>query len=187
MKDGSNVEIKPFYTGTISKEKQEEAFEWLRDNGYEDLIKNQVIVKFGRAEDEKAKSLFLGKRIFVYIIKQLRNALLRKREVLLKKTGVIAEKFSGGYKKGRKMPKLKTNKSAAKRFKITKSGKLKTRSANRGHILGKMSRKTKRKLRSSSYVSDADASLFVNDWQQYDIRYGSKSPDQDFRHGFGAI
>lgn len=55
------------------------------------------------------------------------------------------------------MPKLKTNKSAAKRFKITKSGKLKKRSANRGHILGKMSRKTKRKLRKSSYVSDADA------------------------------
>ena len=54
------------------------------------------------------------------------------------------------------MPKLKTNKSAAKRFKITKSGKLKKRAAKRGHILSKMSRKTKRKLRSSGYVSDAD-------------------------------
>ena len=48
------------------------------------------------------------------------------------------------------MPKLKTNKSAAKRFKITKTGKIKKRSANRGHILGKMSRKRKRKLRQSS-------------------------------------
>ncbi|VAX37489.1 LSU ribosomal protein L35p [hydrothermal vent metagenome] len=55
------------------------------------------------------------------------------------------------------MPKLKTNKSAAKRFKITKTGKLKKRSAKRGHILGKMSRKTKRKLRQSSYVSECDA------------------------------
>ena len=55
------------------------------------------------------------------------------------------------------MPKLKTNKSAAKRFKITKSGKIKKRSAKRGHILGKMARKTKRKLRQSSYVSDVDA------------------------------
>ena len=55
------------------------------------------------------------------------------------------------------MPKLKTNKSAAKRFKITKTGKLKKRSAKRGHILGKMTRKAKRKLRHSSYVSDADA------------------------------
>ena len=55
------------------------------------------------------------------------------------------------------MPKLKTNKSAAKRFKVTKTGKLKKRSAKRGHILGKMTRKAKRKLRRSSYVSAADA------------------------------
>lgn len=59
--------------------------------------------------------------------------------------------------KGTTMPKLKTNKSAAKRFKVTKTGKLKKRSAKRGHILGKMSRKAKRNLRRSSYVSDADA------------------------------
>lgn len=58
MKDGSNVEIKPFYTGSISKDNQEEAFIWLRENGYEDVIKNQVIVKFGRAEDDKAQNLF---------------------------------------------------------------------------------------------------------------------------------
>lgn len=55
------------------------------------------------------------------------------------------------------MPKLKTNKSAAKRFRITKSGKIKKNSANRGHILGKMSRKRKRNLRKPSYLSDADA------------------------------
>ncbi|MEW5894886.1 MAG: 50S ribosomal protein L35 [Candidatus Omnitrophota bacterium] len=54
------------------------------------------------------------------------------------------------------MPKLKTNKSAAKRFKITKSGKIKKRSANRGHILGKMSRKRKRKLRHSSYLDKVE-------------------------------
>lgn len=54
------------------------------------------------------------------------------------------------------MPKLKTNKGAAKRFKMTKSGKVKKRSAGRGHILGKMSRKRKRKLRKASYLSEAD-------------------------------
>ncbi|MDP8266900.1 MAG: 50S ribosomal protein L35 [Candidatus Aceula meridiana] len=54
------------------------------------------------------------------------------------------------------MPKLKTNRSAAKRFKRTKTGKLKKRSAGRGHILGKMSRKRKRNLRKGSYVSSAD-------------------------------
>jgi len=55
------------------------------------------------------------------------------------------------------MPKLKTNKSAAKRFKKTKTGKLKKRSAMRGHILGKMSRKRKRKLRQGGFVSEHDA------------------------------
>ena len=58
MRDGQSVDIKPFYTGSITKEKQEEAFQWLRDNGYDDLIKNQVVIKFGRAEDEKADKLF---------------------------------------------------------------------------------------------------------------------------------
>lgn len=55
------------------------------------------------------------------------------------------------------MPKLKTNKSVAKRFRLTKSGKIKKRSARRGHLLGKMSRKAKRKLRQSSYVAAVDA------------------------------
>lgn len=54
------------------------------------------------------------------------------------------------------MPKLKTNKSAAKRLKRTKSGKLKKRAAGRSHILGKKKRKRKRKLRHSSYVSKKD-------------------------------
>jgi large subunit ribosomal protein L35 len=54
------------------------------------------------------------------------------------------------------MPKLKTKKGVAKRFKITKSGKIKKRSANRGHILSKMSRKRKRKLRKSGYLSGVE-------------------------------
>jgi len=54
------------------------------------------------------------------------------------------------------MPKLKTNRSAAKRFKRTKSGKLKKRNAGRGHILGKKSRKRKRHLRKAGYVSHTD-------------------------------
>lgn len=54
------------------------------------------------------------------------------------------------------MPKLKTNRSAAKRFRRTKSGKIKKRRAFRGHILGKKSRKRKRKLRQRNYVSKTD-------------------------------
>lgn len=54
------------------------------------------------------------------------------------------------------MPKLKTKKGVAKRFKITKSGKIKKRSACRGHILSKMSRKRKRKLRKGSYLAGVE-------------------------------
>ncbi len=54
------------------------------------------------------------------------------------------------------MPKLKTNRAAAKRFRFTKTGKIKKRNASRGHILGKMSRKRKRQLRKTGYVSHAD-------------------------------
>ncbi len=54
------------------------------------------------------------------------------------------------------MPKLKTNRSAAKRFRTTKSGKIKKRKAGRGHILGKKTRKRKRHLRKSDYLSPAE-------------------------------
>ena len=54
------------------------------------------------------------------------------------------------------MPKLKTNKAAAKRFKITKSGKIKHRKAGRGHLLTKKSRKRKRNLRKANYLSASE-------------------------------
>ena len=55
------------------------------------------------------------------------------------------------------MPKLKTNKSAAKRLRRTKSGLLKKRNAGRQHILGKKSRKRKRQMRKAGYLSRTDA------------------------------
>lgn len=55
------------------------------------------------------------------------------------------------------MPKLKTNKAAAKRFKITKSGKVKKVSAGRRHILTKKPRKVKRRLRRSAYLAPVEA------------------------------
>jgi large subunit ribosomal protein L35 len=45
------------------------------------------------------------------------------------------------------MPKIKTKKAAAKRFKITASGKVLRSKANKQHILGKKSPKRKRRLR----------------------------------------
>ena len=55
------------------------------------------------------------------------------------------------------MTKMKTHRGAAKRFKVTKSGKVKYRRAFRSHILTHKSSKRKRQLRKDSYLSKADA------------------------------
>ena len=55
------------------------------------------------------------------------------------------------------MPKMKTSRAAAKRFKKKGSGKLKRNKAYKSHILTKKSPKTKMNLRKSAIVSDGDA------------------------------
>ena len=54
LADGSAVEVKPIYGASISPNNKENAFNWLRNNGLGDLIKNEVTVSFGRNEDNKA-------------------------------------------------------------------------------------------------------------------------------------
>jgi len=54
------------------------------------------------------------------------------------------------------VPKMKTRRGAAKRFKRTGSGRLKRMKAFKGHILTKMSSKRKRQLRRTALVSPAD-------------------------------
>jgi large subunit ribosomal protein L35 len=51
------------------------------------------------------------------------------------------------------MPKMKTHRGAAKRFKKTGTGKLKRAHAFTSHILTKKSPKRKRNLRKTAYVS----------------------------------
>jgi len=55
------------------------------------------------------------------------------------------------------MPKMKSNRGAMKRFKLTGSGKIKRFKAGKSHILTKKSRKRKRNLRTASLISAADA------------------------------
>lgn len=50
------------------------------------------------------------------------------------------------------MPKMKTKKAAAKRFKVTASGKIKRAKAYKSHILGKKSPKRKRNLRQPGII-----------------------------------
>lgn len=54
------------------------------------------------------------------------------------------------------MPKLKTNRAAAKRFKVTKNGKVKYQKAFKRHILEKKSQKMKRQARNAGYVFAGD-------------------------------
>jgi large subunit ribosomal protein L35 len=54
------------------------------------------------------------------------------------------------------MPKIKTKRGAAKRFKVTGGGKVKRSRAYRRHILTTKPRKEKRQLRKAAYVSHAD-------------------------------
>ena len=54
------------------------------------------------------------------------------------------------------MPKMKSNRGAAKRFRKTGSGKLARRRAYKSHILTKKNRKRKRRLRTGTLVADAD-------------------------------
>jgi large subunit ribosomal protein L35 len=54
------------------------------------------------------------------------------------------------------LPKIKTNRGAAKRFKRTNRGKFKRSKACRGHLLSKKSTKRKRSLRKPGLVDKAD-------------------------------
>lgn len=56
------------------------------------------------------------------------------------------------------MPKVKTNSSAKKRFKLTGTGKIKRKQAFKSHILTKKETKQKRNLTKSALVSKADTS-----------------------------
>jgi large subunit ribosomal protein L35 len=55
------------------------------------------------------------------------------------------------------MPKMKTNRGAAKRFRKTATGKIKRNSAFTSHILTSKTTKRKRNLRHSSILSPGDA------------------------------
>ena len=54
LEDGSEVNIKPTYGASILVKNRPAAYEWLRDNGYDDIIKNKISCDFGRGEDDMA-------------------------------------------------------------------------------------------------------------------------------------
>jgi len=49
-----SVTLKPLINASIPQTRREEAYQWLRDNGLDDIIKNDVIMSFGKGEDNMA-------------------------------------------------------------------------------------------------------------------------------------
>ena len=56
LDDGTTITIKPFYAASIPEERKDEAFEWLKDNNFDGMIKAEVKVAFGKGEFEIAQS-----------------------------------------------------------------------------------------------------------------------------------
>ena len=54
LQDGSHLKVSTSYKAHITEANKEMAFNWLRDNGLGDIIKNEISVSFGRGEDNKA-------------------------------------------------------------------------------------------------------------------------------------
>ena len=54
LHDGSHLKVSTSYRATITEANKEAAFNWLRNNGLGDIIKNEISVSFGRNEDNKA-------------------------------------------------------------------------------------------------------------------------------------
>ena len=54
LSDGSSLEVKTNYSANITQANKEKAFNWLRENNLGDIIKNEILVSFGRNEDNKA-------------------------------------------------------------------------------------------------------------------------------------
>ena len=49
-----SVSLKPLINASIPPTRRDEAYQWLRDNGLDDIIKNDVIMSFGKGEDNMA-------------------------------------------------------------------------------------------------------------------------------------
>ena len=56
LSDGSAIKVKQLVHASIPVKYREEAFDWLREHGHGDIIKNQVSATFGKGEDTSASN-----------------------------------------------------------------------------------------------------------------------------------
>ena len=52
--DGAIVKLKSFVSASIPADRKQEAFNWHREHGHEGIIKNEIVVSFGKGEDNVA-------------------------------------------------------------------------------------------------------------------------------------
>lgn len=58
LDDGRKIVIKEVFKASLKKDNQHDGFNWLRDNGVGDIIKNKVEANFGQGEEEAADFVF---------------------------------------------------------------------------------------------------------------------------------
>ena len=66
LSDGSEVKIIPTYGGTIRMDDRPQAHEWLRQNGYGDLVKNTISANFGMGESALDRGFQVDKKEAVH-------------------------------------------------------------------------------------------------------------------------
>ena len=57
LTNGDAVSFKPFFKGSITRDKEAEAFGWLEKNNHGELIKNIVSIRFGKGDNDQASKL----------------------------------------------------------------------------------------------------------------------------------
>ena len=57
LKDGQKIDVTESYHATITTANRDFCFNWLKENGLDDIIKNEVSVAFGRGENDNALDL----------------------------------------------------------------------------------------------------------------------------------
>lgn len=57
LENGESITVKPEFHAGIPAAKRPEAYRWLRDHGFADLVTNKLSIDFGKGEDESARKL----------------------------------------------------------------------------------------------------------------------------------
>lgn len=81
------------------------------------------------------------------------------------------------------MPKMKTNSGAKKRFKVTKSGKVKAKQANARHMLMNKPTKRKRQARGTTVLCKADGRIILRSLMPYARKSKSRAQSNDNNGG----